>query len=258
MVGHHEEVDPRQALAVERVERAHRQSAQLLLDLGRQVGGQVDLGLLVGEVLGLEVVELVVAARADLGGPAGLGLAVAGAEHAALDLARADHGLLDEHLGVVLEGQLEALADLGGVVDLADADAGAAAGGLGERREAQRLDPREHPGRVGLPLPAGHRDAGGDGQPGGGQHDLHEGLVHADRRGEHAGADVAHAGHLEHPLQGAVLAPRAVQQREDHVDLADDLGHLRGAGDDEVGRALGAEHRDHRRGCRRPRAGRCR
>ena len=45
-----------------------------------------------------------------------------------------------------------------------------------------------------------------------------------DRRGQHAGADVADAGHLEHPLDGAVLAPRAVQHREDDVDLAEGLG----------------------------------
>ena len=41
------------------------------------------------------------------------------------------------------------------------------------------------------------------------------------------GADVADAGHLEHPLEGAVLAPGAVQQREDDVDLAEACGHAR-------------------------------
>ena len=56
-------------------------------------------------------------------------------------------------------------------------------------------------------------------------------------RGEHPGADVADAGHLEQPLDGAVLAPRAVQQREDDVDLAEGLRRLRRLVHDEVGGA---------------------
>ena len=59
-----------------------------------------------------------------------------------------------------------------------------------------------------------------------------------DRGGEHAGADVPHAGHLEHALDGAVLAPRPVQQREDDVDLAEGPRRLAGLGDDQVGAAL--------------------
>ena len=114
-------------------------------------------------------------------------------------------------------------------MDLADPDARAGAGGLGERREAELLDPRAYADRVLLELASGHDDAGRDRETGGLQDDLHVGLVHADRGGEHAGADVAHAGHLEHPLQGAVLAPRAVEQREDHVDLADDRRDLGGS-----------------------------
>ena len=47
---------------------------------------------------------------------------------------------------------------------------------------------------------------------------LHDRLVHADRRGEHAGADVGQVGQLEQPLDGAVLAVRAVQDREDDVE----------------------------------------
>ena len=46
-------------------------------------------------------------------------------------------------------------------------------------------------------------------------------LVHADRGGEHAGADVADVGELEQALDRAVLAERAVQDREDDVDLAE-------------------------------------
>ena len=53
--------------------------------------------------------------------------------------------------------------------------------------------------------------------------------------GEHAGADVPDAGQLEQALDGAVLAERPVQQREDHVDLAEGPRHLAGLQDDEVG-----------------------
>ena len=52
------------------------------------------------------------------------------------------------------------------------------------------------------------------GMPVGREHLLGHGLVHAQRRAEHAAADVGHAGQLEQALHGAVLAQRAVQQRE--------------------------------------------
>ena len=47
---------------------------------------------------------------------------------------------------------------------------------------------------------------------------LGELLVHARGAGEHPGADVGHACELEQPLNGAVLAVRAVQDGEDDVD----------------------------------------
>jgi hypothetical protein len=50
-------------------------------------------------------------------------------------------------------------------------------------------------------------------------------LVHPDRGGENSGADVAHARHLQQALDGAVLTPRPVQQREDDVDLAELVRH---------------------------------
>ena len=43
-------------------------------------------------------------------------------------------------------------------------------------------------------------------------------LVHAQRRGEHAGADVRDVEALEQALHGPVLAERAVQDREHDVD----------------------------------------
>ena len=53
------------------------------------------------------------------------------------------------------------------------------------------------------------------GRPRGGEGDLHHRLVHADRRGQHARADVGHVGQLEQALHRAVLAVGPVQHRED-------------------------------------------
>ena len=62
-------------------------------------------------------------------------------------------------------------------------------------------------------------------------------LVHADGAGQHPGADVAGAHHLEQALDGAVLAERPVQQGDRHVHRAQSLqrrrlayGQLRAAG----------------------------
>ena len=48
--------------------------------------------------------------------------------------------------------------------------------------------------------------------------DLHHRLVHADRRREHAAADVGDVGQLEQALDRAVFAVRAVQHRKDDVE----------------------------------------
>ena len=60
------------------------------------------------------------------------------------------------------------------------------------------------------------------------------------------GADVADAGHLQQPLDGAVLAPRPVQQREDHVDLAERAGHGAGLVHDELAGPVLPGQRDRR------------
>ena len=54
-------------------------------------------------------------------------------------------------------------------------------------------------------------------------HRLEDVLVHAERRGEHPGADVRNVRQLEQPLHSAVLAERAVQDRQDDVDDAEPL-----------------------------------
>ena len=50
------------------------------------------------------------------------------------------------------------------------------------------------------------------------QHRLHMALVHGRGRGEYPRADVGNAGHLKQALDRAVLAPRAMQHREDDID----------------------------------------
>ena len=53
----------------------------------------------------------------------------------------------------------------------------------------------------------------------GGEHRFHHGLVHADRRREHPGADVGEVGQFEQPLDRAVFAAGAVQHGEDRVEM---------------------------------------
>ena len=69
---------------------------------------------------------------------------------------------------------------------------------------------------------------------------LHGRLVHAGGASEHPAPDVGDAGELEHALYGAVLAVRAMQDGEDHVDGTEPRREFlgrggRGAGDFEVG-----------------------
>ena len=133
------------------------------------------------------------------------------AEHADLDLGPLDE-LLDEHLLVVPEGELDRRRELLLGVHLRDADRRAEPRGLDEDRIAERvLDRIAEPDRV----VRGDRDAAV-------AHDLLEQvLVHREGRGGDAGADVRDAGELEEPLHRSVLAERAVEDREDDVDGAE-------------------------------------
>ena len=58
--------------------------------------------------------------------------------------------------------------------------------------------------------------------------------------GEHVGADVRDAGHLQQALDGAVLAVRAVQRREHHVDAGERRGARRPASSTISPRAVGS------------------
>ena len=146
------------------------------------------------------------------------------AEDAALDLGAGDE-LLHEHLLVVPAGERDGGFELGLVVRLRDPDGGAEArrldeDGIAERvpdlvAEPQRLVPRDRDAAVA-------------------QDRLEQVLVHAERRGRDAGADVGDAGELEQALDGAVLAERAVQHGQDDVDGAERLGRLRVGEDGET------------------------
>src|SRR6266516_3147849 len=208
-----EEIDSGKARAVERPKCMQRERPHPLGDgVGDRRGDHQAGGIV--EVLRLEVVELV--AGDDLADHAGLGGLVA--EHAALQLARVQ-SLFHHHLGVVGEGCLQAVAERLGCLHLGDADRRAKPGRLGEHRVGELpADTRVDRVGVGAPLALTDHQVGGLLDAGGGEHHLGHGLVHRQRRGEHAAADVGQAGELEQPLHGAVLAVGAVQQREDHVD----------------------------------------
>ncbi len=115
---------------------------------------------------------------------------------------------------------------VGEVVDLGDAEARPGARGLDEDGQAERGHGLRHGLRVALERPRLDDGVRRDRQALAREHELHEVLVHADRRREHAGAHVAHVRELEHALEGAVLAVGPVQEREDDVDLAQHARHL--------------------------------
>ena len=82
-----------------------------------------------------------------------------------------------------------------------------------------RLRSRSHSGRhEAVPV--------ADRQPASREQNLHDRLVHARRRGQHAGADIRNVREFEQALHGAVLAVRPMQDREHHVD-AERVEHCR-------------------------------
>ena len=136
---------------------------------------------------------------------------VAVAEHADLDLDPGDE-LLDEHLLVVLERELDRRAQLVCVVRLADPDG---------RPEPRRLDEDGVAERaLGRGRAVSERDVARDGDPLVAHHGLEQVLVHAERRRCVVGADVRDVRHLEQPLQPPVLPERPVQDRQHDLDPA--------------------------------------
>ena len=162
-------------------------------------------------VLGRVVVPLAV--RDDLADDGGERRRPEVAEHAALDLGSGDE-LLDEHLLVVPASKRHRRLQLRFVVGLRDPDRRAQPRGLDEDGVAERV--------LDLVAEAQSRVAR-DRNPAVAQHGLEEVLVHAERGGRDAGADVGHARELQQALDGAVLAERAVQDGQHDVDGAERL-----------------------------------
>ncbi len=82
-----------------------------------------------------------------------------------------------------------------------------------------------------------HRNAGGV------QQHLGVVLVHARGRGEHAAAHVRHAHHLEQALNRAILAERAVQGGQHHVNMTERIKRAVGiAGVESVAAVANGEH----------------
>ena len=98
---------------------------------------------------------------------------------------------------------------------------------------------------VGQRLPGAQHDVAADRDARGRGELLGELLVHRGGRGEHVRPDVRDAGHLQQALDRAVLAVRAVQHREDHVDVAERAGALGRVEHDQAarGRIAGQHHR---------------
>jgi hypothetical protein len=230
-----QEVDAGEALATGEAIGAQRH----VLHAGDELGGEVGGDLQGGDVLEVLVVVVVPFAggQADLAGAGDDGVLVAVAEDGELDLAGVD-GSLDEELAVVAGGELEGADQLVLVAGLADADGAALVGGLDEAGEAEagvhvvddlvalvqgaevggvELDPRDD----------------GDGGSWWCRTCLKRGLVHAQGGGEHAAADVGQAEDLEQALEGAVLAVRAVQDREHEVGAeGEEVAHGLAVADD--------------------------
>ena len=134
-------------------------SAHPLRDVVGQVRGHVDLGVLLGQVLGREVVELVLAADPDLRAAPRSRPRRPGSPGPRTRPRARHRRRLHQHLGVVLVGGDDRGVQAVGVRDLADADARSAAGGLAEHREPQGRDPSRHFCGVGLPASPGDHHA---------------------------------------------------------------------------------------------------
>jgi hypothetical protein len=128
----------------------------------------------------------------------------------------------------VLLGELHGLGQPRRVAHLRDTEARPAARRLDEHRPAELRDACLAAGPVGLPVALLDHEVRNLVEPVRRENDLGVVLVHAHRAGEHTGTDVPDAGDLQQALERAVLAVRAVQEREDDIDPADLLRNVRG------------------------------
>ena len=221
-VGADEEVDAGHPLAFRGDERLDGEVAYSLVDFRRDPRRDHELH---PALVVLRRVVVPLGVRHDLADDRRDRVAVP--EHATLDLS-SDDELLDQDLVVVPACKRDGGLELILVVRLRDSNRRSEAGGLHEDGVRERVLRR---------VAVSKRHVLRNRDPSVAKHRLEEILVHAQRRGSNAGADVGHACELEQPLHRAVLAERAVEDRQHDVDLAEHHG-WRGVGDDRAGSPL--------------------
>ena len=217
----HEEVAAGQALAVQGCV-GHGGVGLYLVELGLVEPGRDDH--LAHAVLVLVVVGVELGTGQNLAGAGGH--SGVGADDGTLDLMTVHEGFKDD-LAVVLQSQPDGVLQLGAVVCLGDADAGTGVGGLDEDGPAQLRDGTVADAfEVGFDLPAVGSQPPGVGDAGGVEQSVGHRLIHADGAGQNAAAHVGDTGQLQQALHRAVLAPQAVQGRDDDIHVQ--LFHLAG------------------------------
>ena len=209
-----QEVDARQAGAVDGSKRGDRQAPDLGRGRRRQIGGDDAFAI---RRPGISPRSRRTRAT-GMTSPGDRRLGGVVAEHPAFDLARVGTGRLDHDLAIELSRRDRSrVRRPDAILGLGDADARSEVGRLDEHREAER---RARGSRRMSSLRRSHScrstsRQSHDRQSVRREDDLHQRLVHAERRRGDAGADVRHVGELEQSLNGAVLAVRAVQDGED-------------------------------------------
>lgn len=237
-----EEIDASHALAFAGSEGRHGCFPNGLHDAGGQASGDIEDGP-AGDVHAVLVVEFAV--RDDLAGERCFGRVVA--QDAAFEFAAPD-AFFDEDLPVVSERELDCGPRRRAVRDLGDTDARAEIRRLHEERQPELApDGAEDGARV--PPPGGLPDdaKGDDRHARGLEQDLHHGLVHAHCGAEDPRPDEGDVGHLEEPLDGAVLSVRSVEHGE--IDVRPDRrGGLCPGPGQEIGGRTGGQPFDRQQG----------
>lgn len=137
-------------------------------------------------------------------------------EHRAFDLAATD-GRLDQHFGIETQCQPTAAVYSASSLTLLTPTEEPWFAGLTNNGKPSLSAISANPLRHGS---SGQGHEGRDRQPGIAQQTFADVLVHAHRRTEHIGADKRQVGHAQQPLQATVFTEGPVDNREDHIDMA--------------------------------------